>query len=405
MAKLAVNGGSRARTEMIQPWPVAGEKEAKAMEKVLNGVSWGTLGPEVRRFEKRFAGYQQAKHGLCVANGTVTLEIALRALGIGYGDEVIVPPYTFYSTASSVIMVAATPVFADIEPDSYNIDPDRMEEAITPRTKAVIPVHVGGRACNMERIMDIARKHGLYVIEDCAHAHGSERSGRRVGSIGDAGSFSFQNSKNLTCGEGGFLTTNNTELYKMMWSVHTCGRSFDDTGWYSHANAATNARMTEFQAVVLDAQMDLLDEQIRNREENAALLNSMLEHIPCVEPMPADPKANRNSYHLFIFKYFKERCKGLPREMFIKALQQEGVPTCSGGYNCLYGNPVFSGENFRKLTGSKIDYKNLYLENSEKACREEGVWLTQNTMLGGKKGIEQTAEAIMKIYENADELL
>jgi dTDP-4-amino-4,6-dideoxygalactose transaminase len=405
MAKLAINGGNGTRTEMIQPWPVTGEKEIQAVEKVLKSGHWGTLGPEVKKFEERFSAYQHTKHGLCITSGTTTLEVALRALDIGYGDEVIVPPYTFYATASSVIMVSATPVFADIEYDTYNIDADRIEEAITKRTKAVICVHIGGRSCNMDKIMSVAKKHGIHVIEDCAHSHGSEWKGRRVGSIGDVGSFSFQNSKNLTSGEGGCLTTNDTELYKMMWSIHTCGRNFDDTGWYVHTNVATNARMTEFQAAVLNVRLDMLDEQIRNREENAAYLNSMLEQIPCVRPLPADPRITRNSYHLFIFKYFKEKCKGLPRETFIKALIKEGVTLCSYGYNCLYKQPVFSGDKIRKLTGTKIDYASMDLKNTEKAVSEESVWLVQSMLLGNKKGIEQIAESIMKIYSNVDELL
>ena len=226
-------------------------------------VYGGTLGGEVNKFSRRFAEYQQANiWNICVTNGTVTLEVILRGLGIGYGDEVIVPPYTFNATVSSVVFVGATPVFTDIEEGTYNIDPGKIEEAITPNTKAIIPVHIGGRACNMDRIMEIAKKHNLYVIEDCAHAHGSEWKGRRVGSIGDAGSFSFQASKNLTAGEGGFITVNDTKLFEKFWSVHHCGRDYHGKVWYDHVNIGTNARMTEWQAAILDAQMDKLDEEI-----------------------------------------------------------------------------------------------------------------------------------------------
>lgn len=405
MPKLALKGGEKVRTEIIHGWPVPTGKEIEAFDRILKSGIWGTMGPEVKTFEKKFAEYQRAKHALGITSGTTTLEVALRALGIGYGDEVIVPPFTFYATISSVLINNATPVFVDIESDSYNIDPEKIEAAITPRTKAIIPVHIGGRACNMDRIMEIAKKHNLYVIEDCAHAHGSEWKGQRVGAIGDVGSFSFQNSKNLTSGEGGCLTTNNTSLYERMWSVHCCGRDFHDMGWYVHPYVATNARMTEFQAAVLSAQMEKLDEEIKIREENAAYLNSRLKEIPCVAPFPDDPNVTRNSYHLYIFKYFEEKCKGLPRETFLKALQAEGIYLCTYGYICLYKQPVFKGEEIKRLIDSKIDYSRLYLENVELASTKECIWLSQNMLLGSKKGIDEIADAIIKIYENVDELL
>ncbi|HHV96618.1 MAG TPA: DegT/DnrJ/EryC1/StrS family aminotransferase [Clostridiaceae bacterium] len=404
MAKLALKGGNPLRTEKFPSWPQYGKKEREALDRVLESGVWGTLGSEVNKFAKRFAEYQQAKHGICVTNGTVTLEIILRGLGIGHGDEVIVPPYTFNATVSSVIFVGATPVFTDIEDGTYNIDPEKIEEAITPNTKAIIPVHIGGRACNMDRIMEIARKHNLFVIEDCAHAHGSEWKGRRVGSIGDAGSFSFQASKNLTAGEGGFITVNDTNLYEILWSIHHCGRDYHGKVWYDHVRIGTNARMTEWQAAILDAQMDRLDEQIEKRMANAQYLNSLLSQIPCVEPMVHDDRITRNSYHLFIFKYKSEACKDLPRETFLKALDAEGIP-CSPGYISLYKQGMLQTEEMKRITGSKIEYSKLYLENTEKASTKEGVWLTQNLLLGEKKDIDDIANAIIKIYENVDELL
>ncbi|NSW89589.1 MAG: DegT/DnrJ/EryC1/StrS family aminotransferase [Firmicutes bacterium] len=404
MSNLAINGGNPLRTEGFPKWPQYGEKEKKALERVLNSGVWGTLGNEVKQFAKKFAEYQQANYGIAVTNGTVSIEIILRALGIGYSDEVIIPPYTFNATASAVLFLGATPVFVDIEADSYNIDPNKIEESITPKTKAIIPVHVGGRACDMDRIMDIASKHNLYVIEDCAHAHGSEWKVRRVGSIGHAGSFSFQASKNLTAGEGGFITVNDTAIYEKCWSIHHCGRAYRGTVWYEHVNIGTNARMTEWQAAILDAQMESLDEQIQRRMENAEYLNSRLEEIPCVEPLKHDERITRNSYHLFIFKYKSENCKDLPRERFIKALNAEGIP-CSSGYVCLYKQPLFHGEDIRRVTDSKIDYKNMYLENAEKAGEKEGIWLTQNMLLGTKKDMDDIIDAIIKVYENVDELL
>jgi len=402
MAKLAIKGGKPLRGNKTFPkWPIYDDREMKALERVLKSGVWSTRGPEVQKFEKRFAEYQGVQYGVAVTNGTVTLEIILRALGIGYGDEVIVPPYTFIATASAVMTVGAAPVFVDIESNTYNIDSSKIEEAITPRTRAIIPVHIGGRACDMDKIMEIAKKHNLYVIEDCAHAHGSEWKGKRVGSIGDAGSFSFQSSKNLNSGEGGFITTNNLKIFEKCWSIHHCGRDVNGTVWYGHVNIGTNARMTEWQAAILDVQMDRLDEQIERRMENARYLTLRLNEIPCIETFPYDERVTRNSYHLYLFKYHEEKCKGLPREEFIKAVTAEGV-RLTPGYSCLYKQPIFSGEEFKKRVGTSINYKDLYLENVEKATTKEGIWFTQNMLLGDKSDMDDIADAIIKVYENVD---
>jgi len=404
MGKLAVNGAAPIRTNKFPAWPKYGNKEKEKLLRVLESGVWGTLGPESRKFEKRFSEYQQSLYGIAVTNGTVSLEIILRALGIGRGDEVIIPPYTFYATASAVLMVGAIPVFADIEASTYNIDPEEIERLITPRTRAVIPVHVAGRPCNMDRIMEIANRHGLYVIEDCAQAHGSEWKGKRVGSIGTAGSFSFQCSKNLCCGEGGFITTNDEAVYERCWSIHNCGRDLKDDRWYSHHHIGTNSRLSEWQAAILDAQLDRLDEQMDIRQKNASYLNSLLAKIDCIEVMQEDINVTRNSHHLFIFKFKPEQCKGLSKELFIKALNAEGIP-CTSGYTCLYKHPAFHGEEIRRVLGEQPPYAELYLKNAETAANAEGVWLTQNVLLAGKEDMDDIAEAIIKIYGNVDELL
>lgn len=404
MSKLAINGGPKLMANGFPKWPQYGDKEKKALERVLNSGVWGTLGSEVEQFTKKFAKYQHANYGIAVTNGTVTLEVILRALDIGYGDEVIIPPYTFNATASAVLFLGATPVFADIEEETYNIDPKEIEKAITSKTKAIIPVHVGGRACNMDEIMNIASRYNLFVIEDAAHSHGSEWKGKRVGSIGHAGSFSFQASKNLNSGEGGFITVNDKELYEKCWSIHHCGRDYHGTIWYQHVNIGTNARMTEWQAAILNAQMESLDEQVHKRMENAEYLNSRLNEIECVEPMIHDSRITRNSYHLFVFKYKEKKCKGLPREKFIEALNAEGIG-CSSGYVCLYKQPLFYGKDIKRVANPRIDYKDIYLENAETAGEKEGLWLTQNMLLGAKEDMDDIADAIIKIYENVDELL
>lgn len=220
MAELAINGGAPVRTAPFPQWPQGGEAEMEQLEKVLKAQQWGTLGDQALTFAKKFAAYIGVEHGICVNNGTISLELILRGLNIGYGDEVIVPAYTFISTGSAVAIAGATPVFADIESCTYNIDPASIEANITSKTRAIIAVHIGGRPCNMDKIMEIAKKHGLYVIEDCAQAHGSQWRDRKVGSIGHAASFSFQQSKNLTSGEGGAILTDDFELFKELSLIH-----------------------------------------------------------------------------------------------------------------------------------------------------------------------------------------
>ena len=404
MSKLALKGGNPLRTEKFPKWPQYDERELAALERVLKSGMWGTLGSEADKFAKAYAAYQHANYGVAVTNGTVTLEIILRALEIGYGDEVIIPPYTFNATASAVLLQGATPVFVDIEEDTFNIDPEKLEKIITSRTKAIIPVHVGGRACNMDRIMEIANRHSLYVIEDAAHANGSEWKGKRLGSIGHAGSFSFQASKNLTSGEGGIITANDTKIYEKCWAIHHCGRDMHSKIWYEHPYIGTNARMSEWQAAILNTQLEKLDEQTDKRNENASYLTALLKEIPCIEVLKQDERITRNSYHLFIFKYKNENCKGLDREVFMKALSTEGIP-CAPGYVCLYKQPLFNTPEFKRITGSNINYGTLNLEKAEKLSGREGVWFTQNMLLAEKKDMDQIADAITKIYENADDLI
>jgi dTDP-4-amino-4,6-dideoxygalactose transaminase len=402
MADLAVNGGMPVKKTKFPEWPVYGQEELRALERVLKSGVWGTLGGEAAGITKRFSEYQHCRYGVAVTNGTVTLELILRALDIGYGDEVVLPPYTFYATASAVIMAGATPVFADIDLRTFNIDPEKLGEAITPRTKAVIAVHIGGRPCDMDRVMEIAGKYKLAVIEDAAHSHGSEWKGVRTGAMGIAGSFSFQASKNLCAGEGGMITTNNEEVFERCWSLHNCGRAAKGSIWYEHPNVGTNARMTEWQAAILDAQMNRMDEQIETRMRNAAYLDSLLGETGFIAAPPRDARVTRNSYHLYPFLYMPERCGGIARDVFQKALAAEGIP-CGTGYRCLYRQKVFASAYMKRMTGSGIAYGEMRLENAERADAE-GLWFPQNVLLGTRKDMEDIAEAMMKISRDADEL-
>jgi dTDP-4-amino-4,6-dideoxygalactose transaminase len=402
VATLAIAGGTPLRSAPFTAWPVIGEAESRALDRVLHSGTWGTLGPEVTRFARRYAEYCRCRYGVAVANGTVSLEVILRGLGIGRGDEVIIPPYTFIATASAVISVGATPVFVDIRPDTYCIDPLLVEQAVTPRTRAVIPVHVGGRMADMTALMEVAARHSLHVVEDAAHAHGSEWKGQRAGSIGSAGSFSFQGSKNLNAGEGGFITTNDQGIYEQCWSVHHCGRAARGTAWYEHPLPGTNARMTEWQAAILDAQMDRLDAQIATRMANARYLDERLREIPFIDVPPADPAVTRNSYHLYVFRFASERCRGLTRERFVAALAAEGIPS-SAGYNGLHTQELFVTEAMQKMTGSTIDYRAVRLPVTEKAAGSEGMWLLHWLLLGGRRDVDDIADAMIKIHQHVDE--
>ncbi|RIK36676.1 MAG: DegT/DnrJ/EryC1/StrS family aminotransferase, partial [Chloroflexi bacterium] len=255
MTELAIHGGSPVRSEPWPRWPQWGEAEAQRVQEVLESGVWGGFNPAVKEFEAAFAKRHQAKHCITAVNGTLTLEAALRVMGVGPGDEVIVPPYTFIATANAVRLVGATPVFVDIEPDTYNLDIDCMAAAIGPKTKAVIPVHFAGLPVDMDRLLSLAEQHGLAVIEDAAHAHGSTWKGTPMGTLGHIGSFSLQASKNLTAGEGGILITNDDDLAAKLWSFANQGRS-PEGAWYEHGMLGSNLRMTGWQAGLLLAQME-----------------------------------------------------------------------------------------------------------------------------------------------------
>lgn len=408
MAKLALNGGQKVRTAPFPRWPVWDEDDCKALVDVCNSGHWGcTSGTKVREFEEKFAAYHDCRHGVCVCTATIALVVALQAMDIGPGDEVIVTPYTFIASASSILQANAVPVFVDIDPDTYNIDPSRIEAAITDKTKAIMAVHIAGLPADMDEILKIARKHGLGVIEDAAQAHAASWNGRKVGSLGDAGCFSFQSSKNLTAGEGGIIITNDDKIGDTAWSIHNVGRVRGGQ-WYDHPLMGSNYRMTEFQAAILISQMRRLDEQTRLRNENGLYLSERLSQIPGVQPLKRDPRVTSHAYHLYIFKYLAEQDTGVPRERFIKALSAEGIP-CSPGYTPLYRSGMFwvdpdSCPVGCSFYGRRMDYRALHLENCERACDKEGVWLTQNMLLGTKKDMDDIADAVEKVLSNIQEL-
>jgi len=406
MSKLAIKGGEPVRTKPFPKWPVFDERELDAIKEVLHSGVWGIRGTKQKEFEEKFAAYQEARYGIAVTNGTAALETALRAVGINVGDEVIMPAYTFMATATAVLHVGGLPVFADIEPDTYTLDPEKVEAAVTDRTRAVIPVHIGGRPANMDGIVRVAQENDLFIIEDACQAWGAEWRNRKVGAIGDLGAFSFQSSKNITSGEGGTIITNDRKLYELCWSYHNCGRVTNDE-WYRHDIPGTNCRMTEFQAAILLVQLTRLGEHTKRRNENARYLSEKLSRIDSVEPLKQDPRVTNHAYHLFTLRYDAEGFDGLPKNEFVEALRAEGIP-CSLGYRPLYKEAFLlnlADDRFlSREYGERSDYSRVQLPVTEKACYEEAVWFYQNMLLGTRKDMDDIVDAILKIKENVKAL-
>jgi dTDP-4-amino-4,6-dideoxygalactose transaminase len=402
-SKLAYYGGEKTIKKQF-PWPLFSDKEKRSLITVIESGHWGKSpdqGNYVAQFEKAFAGYIGVKHAIAMVNGSVALRLSLLALGVKAGDEVIVPPMTFIATASIVVETNCIPVFVDIDPGTYNIDPDKIEKAITPRTKAIIPVHFGGHACEMDKIMTIAKRYKIAVIEDACHAPGAEYKGIKLGSIGDTGCFSFQSSKNLTCGEGGVAVTNNDDLCEMITSLHNCGRK-TGSAWYEHFILGCNYRMTQFQAAVLLCQLERLKEQTELRNENGLYLNELLVKVEGITPLRSGKEITMHSYHLYPFRYDKSKFHDLPKQKFAELLAAEGVPCFKGYPEPLYRQPVFQEKSFLSyVIPDEVSYSDTSCPECEKACHEEGMWISQNALLGDKRDMELFVEAIKKIQDES----
>ncbi|HEV7350941.1 DegT/DnrJ/EryC1/StrS family aminotransferase [Telluribacter sp.] len=401
LVPLAIHGGAKTVTTHF-PWPVFDESDVQAVTQVVQSGAWGNpdCKGEVEAFEQAFAAYCGTRYAVSCVNGSVSLRLALIACGVKPGDEVIVPPYTFIATASTVIEANCVPVFVDIDPATYNIDPKAIEAAITERTRVIIPVHFGGQACDMDAIMALARRHNLRVIEDAAHAHGAEYQGRKLGSIGDVGSFSFQSSKNLTSGEGGIVVTNDEALYRQMDSLRNVGR-IEGGQWYDHYYPGCNYRITQMQAVLLSRQLKRLEEQTQLRNRNGLYLNDLLQPIEGITPLERGLGETLHSYHLYIFKYSSSKFGGVPKNRFVDMLAAEGVPCFRGYPHPLYRQPLFQQKNFMCYAiPETVDYTQVHCPVAERACQEEAVWILQHAMLGTREDMEAFARAIVKIQRS-----
>lgn len=395
MAKLAIQGGSPVRDRPYPPWPQAGPEELEELRAVLDSGLWSsTHGNAVKRFERRFAEYHGAAEGVCVSSGEAALRLALEALELAAGGEVIIPAYTFVASATAVLQAGGRPVFADVEPDTYCLDVVAASEMVGPDTAAVMPVHMGGLPADMQGVRSLANEHGLLVVEDAAQAWGATFDGRPVGALGDAGAFSFQASKNITAGEGGIIVTDDAAVAATCRSLVDCGRVA--TGQrYQHVRQGGNYRMTEFQGAVLNAQLGRYPEQLRHRDANARELRTELEAIPGVA-VQAIAAGRTHAWHLIVVRVDTEQFAGAAKQQIVEALVAEGVPATAGYLATPYEQPAFQ-------TDDRVRHGSCPV--AERACNSGAVWFRQTALLGEVDDALDVARALAKVRENAAELL
>lgn len=374
------------RTKAFPSWPVYDETDEREVLEALRSGRWTVGSDKIRQFEEQFAAFQQARYGVTCSSGSAGLLVSLKAMGVGPSDEVIVPAYTFLATVTAVVDCGAKPVYADVDWDTYCISARDVERLVTDKTKCIIPVHLGGCPANLDAITAIARRSGLQVLEDAAQAHGAEWRGRRVGAIGDMGVFSFYQSKNMTAGEGGFITTNDERLAELVRSLQNVGRDLK-TGWYEHVRYGWNFRMTSLQAALLIAQLRRMPKLMKKREELASILTSKLQRVDGVKPLKRPGEVTSHSYHLYIFRVELESFGFKDKGEFVNALKAEGIP-CSSGYKPVYSYPFI----VERGAGASSP-----LPNTERAAYVEAVWLPQNVLLGERDDLEDVVAALEKL--------
>jgi len=407
MSKLALVGGTPTRAERYPKWPVVDERDIEAVTAVVRSGIWGGApypGPQSKEFIRRFAELQGGGYPVLMMNGTVTLEVALRAANVGWGDEVIVPALTFQATAAAVLAAGAIPVLVDVDPQNYCLDPKQFEAAITPRTRAVMPVHLGAQMADMDVIMEIAERHNLVVVEDCAHAHGAKWRGRGAGTFGHFGSFSLQSSKILTTGEGGVLLCRTQELANRAASIMNCGRAYDPAG--EEFNMGANYRMPEIQAALGIVATERFPAQLKQREEMLGYLEESLSEVPGVRLLRRDPRHTTRSFYMYGFAIDPEQY-GAEHLGVIAALRAEGVPA-GEGYPPMNHYTLFNPSNSKlAVPGAhpeRFDFANVHMPEAERAGERESIWLGESVFRAGPQGIDDVAAALRKVNENSRDL-
>ncbi len=415
MAMLAIHGGTPSFSATLPPWPIFDERDEAALLAVLRSGHWGGYpepGPCASRFAAAFAAAQSARYGICCVNGTVTLITALKAAGVGLGDEVIIPAYTFAATAYAPIEVGAIPVMVDIDPNNYCIDPKAVEAAITPRTKAIIPVHVASLMADMDALMGIARRHNLIVIEDAAHAHGARWRDQGAGSIGHLGSFSFQSTKLMTSGEGGLLTTNDANLAYACHALIDCGRPKEDVVPEAGPNQpqylGANLRLSELQAALLEVAFARLPEQHAQRAANAAYLDEALSELDGVRLLRPDPRLTSRAVYQYVFAIDPEAFAGASKRQICQALAAEGLEL-GGGWppmnNYSLFQPTARNSAAVKLYPERFNFAEMDFPVTRAAYEREAIWLDHSLFLAERDAIDQAIETISKVQRHAGDLV
>ena len=408
MASLAIAGGAPVRATPYPDWPHGDDADVAAVTEVVRSGRWGGFpepGPMAAAFEERFAAYQGARHGILMANGTVTMEVALKALGIGWGDEVIVPALTFNATAYAPIAAGALPVFVDVTPETWTIDPALVEAAITERTRAIMPVHLGHQMADMDRIMEIAGAHDLAVVEDCAHAHGQRWRDRGAGCIGAFGSFSHQSSKILTAGEGGTLLTDDDRLARLAHSLIDCGRPKDAAE--QEYTFGANYRLGEVHAALLVSAMDRFPAEQERRAELGAAFEAAVAAIPGVRVMPHDERITRWSFYRYILAIDPEAFAGRTHGPVCDALEAEGVGAWTG-YEPMSNYDLFQPSRSRLPVcvehADRLDPAGMSFPVAEAAGLREAVYIDEHVFRSDGAGVQDAVEALAKIQRHAAEL-
>lgn len=400
MSELAILGGKKTRNDDYPEWPVHNEREIEAVTRVIQSGQWGGYpypGKETKKFIDSFLAMQGGNYGVLMMNGTVTMEVALRAARIGWGDEVLVPAYTFQATASAPMAAGAIPVIVDVDPNSYCIDPKAAEAAITDKTRAIIPVHLGAQMADMDAIMALAEKYNLIVIEDCAHAHGAKWRGQGAGTIGHFGSFSMQSSKIMTAGEGGLLICQTEEMALKATSIMDCGRPHDAKG--EMVTMGANYRVSELQAALLNVAMERFPAQAKQREDMAAYMDEALSEVSGVRVMPRDERHSTRSFYRYIFAIDPEEF-GAKHDVVCAALHMEGIP-CWEGYEAMHNYELFQPQLSKLAVPSafpeRFNFDDMHMPEAERACEHEAVWFDENIFRVGPDGVNDAVAALTKI--------
>ena len=409
--KLAIHGGEKVRITDWPDWPVWDQRaEKEVIEMLRSGRWWRGNGESVAEFEQKYAQLMGAKRCLATASGTTALLVALHVLGVDAGDEILVSPFTFIATYNVIFMNKALPVFVDTDPETFLINPAKIEERITERTSAILPVHIYGLPVDMDKVNRIAKKHNLKVVEDACQAWLGEYKGKKLGTLGDLGCFSFQNSKNLPAGEGGAVVGNNDEIMDRCHSFHNCGRPFGSVERTSdYPMRGSNRRMQQIQAITLLSQMNRIEKDADIRLENAIYLDKKLAEIPGIVPYKLVEGNNRSAYHMYPFRFISEKFGNVTRNKFIEALRAEGIP-CSSGYGMQNKDGLieeaFNSKGYKRLFSEKRlnqwREENVLPGNDQLAG--EAVTFYQSILLGSKTDMDDIVNAISKIYENRESL-